>query len=163
MMSNPVHEKAILAFNMFFKNRAQLEQMYDNGRINVDKGTMFVLRHLLNDTIDSLDFELYSEDINMYYQLFLQVKEELKPIHGDFYNELRQEYFDLLNSVPIENSSEPLAKTHLAWMLAKLSDDDMSETKKHRWLGYIQGCMVFYGLLNVNEERNNTRHIFNGK
>lgn len=161
-MRNPAHERAELAFAMYFKNREQLQSMVDCESIHVDKGTMFVLHHLLNGNIESVDFELYSEDINLYYSIYKSVKEMNKPIHGDFYPELRQRYFDLLDSIPIENSSEPLSKSHLSWMLVKLSDD-MSETKKHRWLGYIQGCMTFYGLINVNEERDATRQLFNGK
>lgn len=30
------------------------------------------------------------------------------------------------------------------------------------WIGYVQGCMVAKGMLNVNEERDRTRPIFNG-
>jgi len=39
----------------------------------------------------------------------------------------------------------------------------MSETKKHRWLGFIQGCMIKDGFIKLTEERERTRPILNGK
>lgn len=52
---------------------------------------------------------------------------------------------------------------HLLWMLDQIaSDDTMSITKKHRWLGYIQGVLVMKGAFSVKEERDYTRSIFNG-
>jgi hypothetical protein len=162
-MTNAAYEKAESVFNMYFKDRSHLTYMYQSGTLNISKQVQFILENLFNDTLDDVDFELYSFDINYYYRLFLKVKEQSKPIHGDFYPDIRQRYFDLLNCEPIENSDEPLRDTHIAWMLKKLSDDDMSETKKQRWLGFIQGCMAYRGLLNVNEERDATRDVFKGK
>lgn len=53
---------------------------------------------------------------------------------------------------------------HLMWMLCELLENrDQSETKKHRWLGFIQGVMICKGYLTVTEERELTRPILNGK
>lgn len=164
-MNNIQREKAELVFKMLFKpsTSSQLDNMVSTGTLNADKSLTFVVENILNNNITNLDLDLYSRDINEYYKLYLEMVEENKPIHGDFFNDLRQRYFDLLNCTPIENPSEPLSDTHIAWMLTKLSDVDMSETKKHRWLGYIQGCMAYRGLITVNEERDNTRQIFKGR
>ena len=52
---------------------------------------------------------------------------------------------------------------HLIWMLQQIKDDsEMSQTKRHRWLGYIQGVLVMRGVFSVEEEREYTRPIFNG-
>lgn len=164
-MNNIQREKAELIFKMFFNpsRSSQLEHMVSSGTLTANKSLLFVVENILNNNISNLDLELYSRDINEYYEIYLEMVEENKPIHGNFFNDLRQRYFDLLNCTPIENPSEPLNDTHLAWMLTKLSDDTMSETKKHRWLGYIQGCMAFRGFITVNEERDNTRDVFKGK
>lgn len=84
-------------------------------------------------------------------------------MQGDFYNELRQRYLDILGTKPVCNPEYPTSHCHLSWMLTELGSDEMSETKKHRWLGYIQGCMVCHELITVEDERNSTRSIFNGK
>lgn len=52
---------------------------------------------------------------------------------------------------------------HLLWMLKELEENKlMSPTKKHRWLGFIQGCLFLKGHFSIDEERNLTRGIFNG-
>ena len=66
---------------------------------------------------------------------------EVKPLEGDETNDI-----------------------HLLWMLNQLlSNKSQSETKKHRWLGYIQGIMTVKGYINVLEERELTRNIFKGE
>lgn len=162
MMSNTT-ERTLQVLRMFFNNKEQLQSMVDNDTLKCHPSLKFYVKHVLDGTVDSLDMQLYSRDINEYHKIFLDLKEKSKPIHGNFYDDLRQRYFDLLNCTPIENPNEPLNDTHLAWMLTKLSDDTMSETKKHRWLGYIQGCMAYRGFITVNEERDNTREVFKGK
>lgn len=52
---------------------------------------------------------------------------------------------------------------HLLWMLKELEENsEMSSTKKHRWLGFIQGCLFLQGHFSIDEERKLTRGIFNG-
>jgi hypothetical protein len=53
---------------------------------------------------------------------------------------------------------------HLYWMCCEIYSDNLSsETKAHRWLDYVQGCLVMKGLISVEDERKNTRIIFNGE
>ena len=53
---------------------------------------------------------------------------------------------------------------HLIWMLQQIKDNtEMSQTKRHRWLGYIQCVLVMKGVFSVEEEREYTRPIFNGE
>ena len=65
---------------------------------------------------------------------------EVKPLEGDETNDI-----------------------HLLWMLHELTNNtEQSETKKHRWLGFIQGVLISKGYTTVSEERKITRDIFNG-
>lgn len=80
-----------------------------------------------------------------------------------FYPPLCKRYRDLLNAEPKEDPDNPMHEGHLAWMLQELQLRRMEQTKKHRWLGYIQGIMVSKGLISVQEEREATREIFNGQ
>ena len=41
-------------------------------------------------------------------------------------------------------------------------NEEQSLTKKHRWLGYIQGILIAFKILDVDEERNITRPLLNG-
>ena len=53
---------------------------------------------------------------------------------------------------------------HLLWMLEQIEHNtDQSETKKHRWLGYIQGVLVCKKVFTVVEERDYTRDFLNGE
>lgn len=80
---------------------------------------------------------------------------------------LANDYIELLekngykpHNIP-EGSTDP---SHLLWMLHELKiNNDMSETKKHRWLGFIQGCLIKDGILDLVSERNRTRPVLNGK
>lgn len=40
--------------------------------------------------------------------------------------------------------------THLRWMLEEVVSDKMSDTKASRWLGYVQGILLFKGLGNYD-------------
>lgn len=82
-----------------------------------------------------------------------------------FYPELIERYHILLEFEwdKIQPKDKYQKPQHLQQMLDQLDrDTTMSETKKHRWLGYIQGVLASNGLLTVEEERNFTRDIFNG-
>lgn len=62
------------------------------------------------------------------------------------------------------DEGNPTSLQHLLWMLLMIKNDPgMSITKRHRWLGYIQGVLVCRGLINVAEERDITRPLFNGE
>lgn len=80
------------------------------------------------------------------------------------FSTMAKRYLPVLGVEPKNNEDDPLSAEHLAWMLMELvQNPTMSESKKHRWLGYVQGCMVSQNLITVKEERNATRPIFNGK
>lgn len=64
--------------------------------------------------------------------------------------------------IPLEEGKET-EDYHLLWMLQELlHNKDQSETKKHRWLGFIQGVIISKGYTTVLDERIMTRDIFNG-
>lgn len=47
---------------------------------------------------------------------------------------------------------EPGNKTdasHLLWMLEKILSKEMSSDKTNRWIGYVQGVLVSYGVTDV--------------
>jgi hypothetical protein len=52
---------------------------------------------------------------------------------------------------------------HLKWMLEEIETNlEQSITKKHRWLGFIQGLIIAYGFSTVDREREMTRDLFRG-
>ena len=79
-----------------------------------------------------------------------------------FYPEICDRYEAILLKQPADATET--GASHLLWMLRELQHgwNGMSETKRHRWLGYIQGVMVMKDLISVDEERNITRPIFKG-
>lgn len=86
----------------------------------------------------------------------------------DYLNQLSQRYTNLLenrgNVLHKDESGDQTDHGHLLWMLEEIrSNPEQSETKKNRWLGYIQGCLVKDSLIEVYEERELTRHLLNGK
>lgn len=90
------------------------------------------------------------------------------PSYGNYmkevYDILVPKYLAVLNVEPQNCIENPTSTVHLAWMLTEIQHNDtMSDTKKNRWLGYVQGCMTCLGLLDVQTERDATRQIFNGK
>ena len=88
---------------------------------------------IINRYIDILNLKLHNSG---FYAVL-----EIKPLEGDETNDI-----------------------HLLWMLHELTNNtEQSETKKHRWLGYIQGIMTVKGYINVLEERELTRNIFKGE
>lgn len=80
-----------------------------------------------------------------------------------FYPELLERYREILIATADWFGPEKAGRTHLLWMLDELeSRHEQSLTKKHRWLGYIQGVMTDRQLIDVDEERDHTRPIFMG-
>lgn len=74
--------------------------------------------------------------------------------------------FSYYNNARIEKSenSEQITINHLLWMLNEIENDNLSsETKSHRWLGFIQGILFLKGMISIQEERDSTRDIFNGE
>lgn len=76
-------------------------------------------------------------------------------------------YEDLLKSkgvISVCSNEKPTELPHLFWMcetmVNNLKDDDYPLDKASRWLGYVQGCLVMKGMLNVDEERDFSRPLF---
>lgn len=78
--------------------------------------------------------------------------------------ELLIRYRTILNSITNElPDKKHISKEHLFWMLEEIEyNEEQSLTKKHRWLGYIQGILIAFSILDVDEERNITRPLLNG-
>ena len=60
--------------------------------------------------------------------------------------------------------TDPCQKlSHLRWMLDEIvSNNTQSITKKHRWLGFVQGVLIAKKLTTVDTERDFTRDLFDG-
>jgi hypothetical protein len=87
---------------------------------------------IINRYIDILNLELHTSG---FYAVL-----EIKPLEGDETNDI-----------------------HLLWMLHELLlNKEQSITKKHRWLGYVQGVMIAKKYMTVLQERELTRNILNG-
>lgn len=89
----------------------------------------------------------------------------------DKLNEVCSRYRRILSTAFVDEALAKLPNgtvhhttTHLKFMLSEISDRDgnMSLTKRHRWLGYVQGTMILAGLITVQDERNATRNLFDG-
>lgn len=81
-----------------------------------------------------------------------------------FYPELLERYKLIIKVHSSKFGNTYRSSDHLIFMLDKLKNDkEMSETKKHRWLGYVQGILTQLNLISVEEERDFTRNIFKGK
>tara|TARA_R110000851_G_scaffold95331_1_gene207144 strand:- start:60 stop:332 length:273 start_codon:yes stop_codon:yes gene_type:complete len=84
------------------------------------------------------------------------------------YQIVANRYLGLLNSLGYSPcnmaNTDYFHRSHLSWMLLQVRDDQgQSETKKHRWLGFVQGVLCQQGILSVEEERELTRCIFKGE
>ena len=105
--------------------------------------------------------------IQMYWVNFIRSQRDV-----DAFRIVAKRYYDILtldfNYNPIQDLNNTTDHyhtdyNHLAWFLLQIIKDyNQSITKKSRWLGYAQGILVKSGMIDVNEERNFTRDIFNG-
>lgn len=79
-----------------------------------------------------------------------------------FYPALLDLYAELLRNNPAIEGVD-FNTPHLLWMLGLIKySEDMSLTKKHRWLGFVQGVMIANGLTTVADQRDHTRAMFDG-
>ena len=59
--------------------------------------------------------------------------------------------------------NDELNDLHLLWMLNEIeTNKEQTVTKKHRWLGYVQGILISKNYTTVADERNATRDLFDG-
>lgn len=116
------------------------------------------LRHHISDVVVSL-----RRDINRF------VQEDHEQVSNYFKPEVdvAQKYIKILEDMNVtrqQSLSDMTSYPHLLWMLYEIVlDSGMTPTKKNRWLGYVQGCLVKDGLISVDTERETTRNIFNGR
>jgi hypothetical protein len=79
---------------------------------------------------------------------------------------ISKNYINLLEELGYKSKNVPDGSTdisHLLWMLYELNINfEMSLTKKHRWLGFIQGCLIKDEIINLKKERKRTRSILKG-
>lgn len=162
-MNGSEYKQFKTAIDMYFRDPELIRKTYNDGKLNLCPSGMFIMGLILDDTLDSTDLSLYNSSVFHARDVFKHEQYLRTAITGDFYNELRERYFRILNVQARNDTFNPTSNEHLAWMLIELGSEDMSETKKHRWLGYIQGCMTCVELIEVQEERDLTRSIFNGK
>jgi hypothetical protein len=60
---------------------------------------------------------------------------------------------------PGERRNDGLGWDHLLWMVDAMADPEMSDAKANRWLGYIQGAMVWSRCATLDEMKEiNMRH-----
>lgn len=77
--------------------------------------------------------------------------------------ELITRYIDLLGGISSYNGQGPdkTSNPHLCWMLTHILTMDVTDTKAHRWLGFVQGVMAVKGLIDVDTERELVRVLLN--
>ncbi|CAD5236011.1 hypothetical protein PP187_gp022 [Klebsiella phage vB_KvM-Eowyn] len=108
--------------------------------------------------IRSLATDLVFPEFYPFYQIDLSSKPKTEDIVTPFYPELITRYRTMAESRG--PSDETL---HLLDMLNTLEHStEQSLTKKHRWLGWIQGELIHLGATTVEAERDFTRDIFKG-
>lgn len=161
-------DEAIQTFELYLKDPKHVTNMVATHSLKVSKEVEFVIESLIAYSKLPDNLELYSADVNMVVDIYNDVKFQFDRKRVEFYDEIRYRYIDIIKSCgndikPVQVPTDPLQLDHLYWMLEELGHDDMSETKKHRWLGYVQGVMTVFGMIDVQEERNYTREIFRGK
>lgn len=83
------------------------------------------------------------------------------------YQKVSVRYIDVLEALGFykeETPHYPTACGHLLWMLYQIRYGAVgSDTKSHRWLGYVQGVLTAKGFISVEVEREETRDIFKGE
>jgi hypothetical protein len=78
---------------------------------------------------------------------------------------IKKKGYEPVNHTEIEDG-DPTHPEHLLWMCEhckyQVRDDGqgMSVDKYSRWLGFIQGCLIYHGFITVENERNITRIWF---
>jgi len=76
------------------------------------------------------------------------------------YKELSKKYLKKIENKEWNAISEKTSKKHIEKMLKELPNLNMSIDKSSRFLGFIQGVLCAYGIIDVDQERNETRKLF---
>lgn len=91
--------------------------------------------------------------------------EVLKPVNPGGYESIKvmcAHYIDILTYAKIAVRENYQSPGHLIKMLETIEAGVLSGSqygKWMRWLGYVQGIMVSYGLLDVTKERDRSRKL----
>lgn len=79
---------------------------------------------------------------------------------NDAHNVMFKRYENILeNSINVSFSIEEV-KEELLKLCKIAQKEDMPLDKKARWLGYVQGILIFTSCINKNEERDFSRPLF---
>jgi GMP synthase PP-ATPase subunit len=116
------------------------------------------LRHHISDVVVSLRRDIKTFNQEDHEQVINYFNPEV---------DVAQKYITMLEDMNVtrkQSTSDMTSYSHLLWMLYEIVlNSYMSHTKKNRWLGYVQGCLVKDGIISVDTEREATRDIFNGR
>ena len=65
---------------------------------------------------------------------------------------------DLVMRSSLPEQHPVYGKDHMYKMIYQINDCHVIEEKAHRWLGYIQGCVVCYGGATLEDVKNNNKN-----
>jgi len=140
---------------------------------NLEKRLQALLCHLeeVNDSVAPTNLRRHISEavVSLRRDISTFVQEEHEQVINYFNPEVdvAKNYIKMLEDMNVsrkQSTDDMTAHSHLLWMLYEIVlDVRMSPTKKNRWLGYVQGCLVKDGIISVNAEREATRDIFNGR
>ncbi len=70
----------------------------------------------------------------------------------------REKYFNAASDIGEEDPNGK-SRQHMVWMLDKIIKDGFNKTKANRWLGYVQGWLVFHDLASLEDIKNDIRKV----
>ena len=147
-------------------------------RRNVPANLIYVLEKIaeikkispkeLEQIVDKNTKEFFNLGSNEIVDNNCKTKKEINTLNvlSEMYKQIIHENSkdDLPNNPKSLGDGNETEDEHLLWMLNQIMNDgEQSETKKYRWLGFVQGAVISKKYTTVVDERNNTRDILNGK
>lgn len=147
-------------------------------RRNVPANLVYVLKKIaeikkitpkeLENIVDKNTKEFFNLGSNEIVDNNCKTKKEINTLNvlSEMYKQIIHENSkdDLPNNPKSLGDGNETEDEHLLWMLNQIMNDgEQSETKKYRWLGFVQGTVISKKYTTVVDERNNTRDILNGK
>ncbi len=147
-------------------------------RRNVPANLIYVLEKIaeikkispkeLEQIVDKNTKEFFNLGSNEIVDNNCKTKKEINTLNvlSEMYKQIIHENSkdDLPNNPKSLGDGNETEDEHLLWMLNQIMNDgEQSETKKYRWLGFVQGTVISKKYTTVVDERNNTRDILNGK
>ena len=147
-------------------------------RRNVPANLIYVLEKIaeikkispkeLEQIVDKNTKEFFNLGSNEIVDNNCKTKKEINTLNvlSEMYKQIIHENSkdDLPNNPKSLGDGNETEDEHLLWMLNQIMNDgEQTETKKYRWLGFVQGTVISKKYTTVVDERNNTRDILNGK